>query len=273
VLKSRDLLEKIALSDYEMLVAESEPKVKGRQTLVELYSDEGEPYEEQVRKTVARLSRDISTRVHGRSSLITLTTTSISAELAVQINQRMLELLQEFNVDSRQERGRAERGFIEERLEQAQTELKDAEQAFERFLDENRNFHGSPRLGIESTRLQQRVQLRQQMYLSLLQMYEQARVDEMRNTPIITIFDAPKYTGTSARRRVMLLALLGTALGGMVAVVLTFGAEYWNWLRRVDQERYAALVMACRNVLVGQSIATRRARRMSSKRMDGSQSV
>lgn len=244
VLKSRDLLEKLAWSEFEVPVDGGVEGERAQRTLIEHYSQDDNPDEKEIRKILGRLSDQIAVRVHGRSGMITLTTTSYSPDLAVQINQRMLDLFQEFNLDRRQDRGRAEREFIEERLERAREELKEAEGELERFLDENRYFHSAPRLTIESSRLQQKVALQQQMYVGLVQLYEQARVEELRNTPIVTIFDAPKYAGSRSKRRTILFMILGMAMGGLLAVVRVFATEYWEWLRYADRDRYRQFVAA-----------------------------
>jgi len=91
--------------------------------------------------------------------------------------------------DTRQSQAAAERGFTEERMAEAQEELRAAENELQRFLQNNRQFQNSPELVFQHDRLQRRVAMRQQVYTSLVQSYEQARIDEVPNTPVITVVE------------------------------------------------------------------------------------
>ena len=65
----------------------------------------------------------------------------------------MLDLVSEFNLEKRQSQAAAERKFTEERSEQARTELLDAENRLQRFLQRNRDFGNDPSLTFERDRL------------------------------------------------------------------------------------------------------------------------
>ena len=66
--------------------------------------------------------------------------------------------------------------------------------------------------------------LRQQVYTTLVQSFEQARISEVRDTPVITVLQAP-FLPPADDRRLVLFAALGIVLGGMAGVVLAFVVE------------------------------------------------
>ena len=66
-----------------------------------------------------------------------------------------------------------------------------AERAREDFLRQNRGFGNSPELMSEHDRLQRQVAMRQEVYTSLLRSQEQARIDAVRDTPLLAFIDTP----------------------------------------------------------------------------------
>jgi uncharacterized protein involved in exopolysaccharide biosynthesis len=133
-----------------------------------------------------------------------------------------LSLVNDFNLNKRQSQAKAERVFVEGRLAEARGELDSAESAVARFLEANRRIDESPRLKADLARLQRRVDLDQQVYLTLAQGLESSRLDEVRNTPVITIIDEPEGSARKAGRLLVVL-ILGFVVGAMLGI----GAVLW----------------------------------------------
>src|SRR5207253_9545275 len=105
--------------------------------------------------------------------------TTRSAYLSKGIVERALELVNRFNQEKRQSQSGEERRFIGGRLQESKGELRDAEDAVARFMEKNRDFRNAPALTFQYERLQREVALRQTLYASLSQNYEQARIEEV----------------------------------------------------------------------------------------------
>lgn len=194
-------------------------------TLLEHYGVKGETEQERVFQAVQQLRDVMGVTVDQAAGVITLTTEARDPELAVQVNARLLELLNQFNLEKRQSQARAERAFVEAQTEAASNELEAAEERLAEFMTTNRRYQASPELGTEAERLQRRVDFRQQVYTSLAQSYEQARLDEVRNTPVFTVLDRPEG---SARQvgGVLSTMLMGLVLGVVLAGFIVFLLEY-----------------------------------------------
>lgn len=232
LLESHDLLRSVVLTEFRV------PR-PGRDTvagnLVTLLDVGGKTPAEQVRNAVDRLADLVVVRPDPGAKMVTVRTSAPWPALAVQINQRLLALLNEFNLERRQSRAAAERAFLESRVDEAEADLTEAEGALERFLTENRRYRESPQLMFEYGRLDRRVELRQQVYTSLAQGYEQARVDEVRNTPVITVIDEPRAPARQTAPRLLTNALLGLVLGGLIALSIVLVRELLgesSWSRR-----------------------------------------
>lgn len=145
---------------------------------------------------------------------VVLRTTAPTSGLAVAINERMLELVNDFNVEQRQSQATAERRFIEERMAEKEEELLAAEERYRRWLEQNQLYENSPRLRFEANRLERQVGLRQSVYTSLAQSYENARLAEVRNLPLITVIEPPELRVSAQRGR--------PVFRGFVAAIVTF---------------------------------------------------
>jgi uncharacterized protein involved in exopolysaccharide biosynthesis len=142
--------------------------------------------------------------------------------LAEQVAERLLGLLHEFNTEARQHRAQEEGRFIAERMADAQAEVLASEGALQDFLRHNREFRNSPELVFEHDRLQRQVAMRQEVFTSLLRAGEEARIDGVRDTPLLTVIDHPAGSALPQGRGTVRLSLLAFLLGLMVAVFVAF---------------------------------------------------
>ena len=69
-------------------------------------------------------------------------------------------------------------------------------------------------------RLQREVLLQQQVVTSLVQRYEENRIREVRDTPVITMIDTPILAARPDPRLRVLILLLGTVAGLCLGVVI-----------------------------------------------------
>jgi uncharacterized protein involved in exopolysaccharide biosynthesis len=215
LLRSHDLLAQAVSQPYaESGEADGAP-------LYRMWSGADEPPANAVRQAVRELNRRIRVRTDWDAGVVTVETVAENAHLAEQLNRRLLDLVNEFNVRRRMNRGAQERRFVEARLVEAQAALSAAESALERFHQQNRTYQGSPALVLEADRLSRRVQHQQQIYLSLAQALEEARIEEVRNTPIVSVVQNPEGTARRQGRafRVMLLLALGLFVGIVLALL------------------------------------------------------
>ena len=173
-----------------------------------------------LRKSV--ISTSVATRTTG---VVNVSVRTTSPEVSLQIAQRLLQGLNDFNLGTRQNQAREERRFTEERLDSARAALRRAEDALLAFLQSNRQFGNSPQLAFERDRLQREVAFQQQLVTGLAQQYEEARIREVRNTPVITMIEKPiraPMPDPRGRAMVLLGGLLTSIFIGILAALVRF---------------------------------------------------
>lgn len=221
LITSNVILSEVASTTYSVQMPGSDSTVQG--LIADFHDIDGETPEIRVGRTIGELRDMILTATDPVTGVVVLTTVAEYPALAIGINRRILELLNQFNLEQRQTRAKEERSFVSARLTEAQSELVEAESALERFLQTNRTYQSSPSLAFEAARLERRVDLRQQVSTSLAQAYETARIEEVRNTPVLTLIEQPDLTVRKRPSRLALwgaLGFLATALATLVTILV-----------------------------------------------------
>jgi len=178
-----------------------------------------------------------------KAGLVRLEASGRVPELAIQVNRRMLSLVDEFNQKRRHTQAAAEQAFMRERLDAGQADLEAAESTLENFLERNRRYEGSPERAFEYGRLQRQVSMRQQVFSSLTQAYEQINLDAARNTPVITVVNEPEGA-VRPEQKLPMNVVIALVLGGTLAVVYILGAEYLRSAYRRDPVHFDEVLTA-----------------------------
>lgn len=238
LLRGRELLREVVVSKFE---ARSGGPEAGRfeGDLVAILGINEDDRRLAVSKTIDELRELIGVSMHPETGVVELSVTTRWPDLSRQVAARMIELVNRFNLERRQSQASDERAFIEEQLARAESALYSAEDSLERFLERNRRYENSPQLRFEYERLQRRVSLRQQVFLSLSESYEQSKINEVRNTPVVTVVEAPEAPARPDPRRLVLKGILGLLLGGIIGVFWAFGREILAASRERDPSDYA----------------------------------
>ncbi|MDH3206894.1 MAG: Wzz/FepE/Etk N-terminal domain-containing protein [Gemmatimonadota bacterium] len=219
LLASREILHRVAARSY---LVES----RGTVPLIDLLEIEEDTEPLRVEEAIGRLRDDIVSIATGRETgILTIEVTTEWPELSTAIAERLLDEIQVFNLETRRSQAAAERVFIEARVDSARVALITAEDAMQVFLQANRRYEDSPELTFQAERLQREIARQQQVYTGLVQSFEEARIAEVRDTPVITVLQSPYLPPGPDDRSLLLGIALGLVLGGMAGVVLAFLVE------------------------------------------------
>lgn len=229
-------------------VAPSPTVIEG--TIARLYGRGGDSATE-VRVGAGLLKGMLAPRLGSDAGgLTTLTTTARWPDLAVQLNYRVMELLDKHDTRIRRSQIAVERRFLKERMAAAMDDVSRAEAELATFIERNRSIGQSPYLSFERSRLQSRLDLYQGTFTSLRAQDEAQRLEEARNTPVITIFDRPEYFVTQAEPATTSLTdgWIGLMLGLAAVVLWVFGVEFLKILPRSDPDEYARFRQLSRSI-------------------------
>ena len=169
------------------------------------------------------LGHRIATTVDERTNMIRVELGAPDPDQAAEILDSLLSLTNQFAVTNLRTRASLRREFVEAQTGAARANLEVAEDSLRQFDERNRRLSDSPTLQFEEARLHRRVDLRQDLYLALSRELDQARIDEVRDTPVLDVIDAPVPPSRHEvpnRRALVLLAVMFGVLAAVAGLVL-----------------------------------------------------
>jgi uncharacterized protein involved in exopolysaccharide biosynthesis len=219
LLKSPPLLRDVANRQYT--VTTKKGTLSG--PLMRFYGFSGNPQLHEKEMTDI-LSDNLTLSASGRTGNIWIFVATPYPDLSQQVALNIIRLVDGYSRARKHAQASAEREFIQGRLAEAKQELSVAENAAVQFRVENRSF-SSPTLSMEDERLLRDVSMKQQLYTSLLQSYDRARIAEAKNLPSITLLEAPERPIKPEPSSAIALPLLGAIAGLLLGIVIAFIRE------------------------------------------------
>jgi uncharacterized protein involved in exopolysaccharide biosynthesis len=235
LVKSRTILGGVVDSQFEYQT----DRGPTRGTLVDFYRSKGSTPALRRDAAIRKLGDEIDATTVQKTGVVDLAVTVRQPGLAVQINQRLLDLINQFNLRTRQSQAAQERRFTERRLAEVRQDLRGAEDRLQQFLQRNRDIRNSPDLTFQADRLQREVAMQQQVFTTLAQAYEQAKIEEVRDTPVITVVERPELPVRPDRRGLIGKGVLGLLLGLVIGTAWAFAKSYAANSDRLSSEEAA----------------------------------
>jgi len=230
LLTSQTLLGPIALDTF--VVAE---KGGRRIALMELLGVEGPTLAWRTQRTVRALGRMVTASEDRGMVAVRLKVATKWPSVSLALASGLVRGVNQFILETRRSQAREERIFVEARTGEAERSLREAEDQLQQFLQRNRTI-SSPELGFERDRMQRLVALRQQVYTTLLQNREDARIREVRDTPVITLIESPRLPVVGESRNVVKKVLIGGFAGCMLGAFVAFLLQAVASARRAPTE-------------------------------------
>ncbi len=177
-----------------------------------------------------KMSKSISTSFDRKTNLVEVTVRLSSPDLAAAAANRTVELVGSFSNEKRLSRNQSARLFIQSRVDSATLRLRDAEERQRMFLDQNRQWRGSPQLSSAEARLKRDADVSKDFFLTLQRQLEAARLNDFNDAALITVIDraVPPRRAQWPRYGVLLANAVAVAciLGLLVAAVATVVADW-----------------------------------------------
>jgi len=151
--------------------------------------------------------------IENETGLILVEVLMEEPELSVQIANYLYSGVVEFTNVNHFETAKLNREFIEGRQLEVKVQLKGFEDALKVFRERNRSVMDSPQLQLEVERLLRDVEIQTQVFITLQQQYELARIEEVKETPSVIVLDKGKPAAEKDSPKRMLVVIVCVFLG------------------------------------------------------------
>ena len=111
----------------------------------------------------------------------------------------------------------------------------------------NKKIASFPQTAVESFRLYRDVAIQQKIVEFLVPLYEQAKVEEKRNTPSVIVLDRALVPERKAKPRVAIFTLLAFVVSSVLSLFVIFFIEGIDRVKATNPERFDDLVRIVRS--------------------------
>jgi uncharacterized protein involved in exopolysaccharide biosynthesis len=240
LVESREILKALVLQEYQSV---EPPAFRG--DLIEYFEIRRARRDRAIQDAVTELRKRIKVELERASGIVHFEVALPQPQIAERVAAGILERVNYHNIQLRQNQARSEREFVDRRLADQRVALQTAEDELARFYSRNRQLTrmggaSSPSLAAAEARLQRQVSINQQIYLTLAESYEQAKIDEVRNTPVISVIERPEDFVRRKPRGTVRNAVLAGFVGLLSGILLAFAREASAQARASGQPEFSA---------------------------------
>jgi uncharacterized protein involved in exopolysaccharide biosynthesis len=174
-------------------------------------------------ETALRSLRDgLEVAFDNKTSVVTVSFETKEPPLSAAIVNNVTKELDGFIRTKRTTNAGEQRKWIEDRLQEVKRDLERSENNLREFREKNRRVGDSPQLLLEQGRLMREVEINSTLYTELKKQYEIAKIEEIKNIPIINVMDEARPAARKERpiRSTIVLSSLFLSFFGMIGYVV-----------------------------------------------------
>lgn len=188
--------------------------------LYEWLEAEGETPAQRLERGGVRLRDRVAISASPRSGIVRFSVSVKDSSLARQVAARALWQIDSFNLRTKQSQARAERRFLEVRSDSLRLLLQQSEQGLVVFDNRNRAAALSPALRAERERISREARVLEGVYQLVRQQLERTRMEEVRNTPVVTVVEEVRAPAWPERRFLLYKTVAAAAFTWVLWIAL-----------------------------------------------------
>lgn len=183
------------------------------------------------------IRKELVISVERKTNIVGVAILTKEPQLSADIIRNIVSSLDRFLRTKKVTNATEQRLWIESRLEEVKVDLKEAEDGVREFREKNRRIIDSPKLLLEQERLIREVEINSTLFVELKKQYEIAKIEEIKNIPIINVMDPARPAGRkSSPKRTYIVIVLFLVSGFSACLFVLFRRKYsprWQLLRNL----------------------------------------
>jgi uncharacterized protein involved in exopolysaccharide biosynthesis len=227
IIKSESVLKNVIYAQYHT------NKFKDPVNLIQFWEIEEKTPERAYEAALKALSKGLDVSMDLKTGVVSLSIETREPQLSADILNNTTSELDRFIRTKRTTNASEERKWIEGRLVEVKGDLEKSERVLKEFRENNRRVIDSPQLLMEQDRLIREVQINSTLYIELKKQYELAKIEEIKNIPIINVMDPARPATRKDRphRTTIVLTLFSLSFLGSALYVISL-SRYREELRK-----------------------------------------
>ncbi len=151
---------------------------------------------------------ELDVSLETKTNVLTISLLTKEPQLSADILNTIAHELDMFMRTKRTTNASEQRKWIEGRLREVKADLENSENALRDFREKNRRVTDSPQLLLEQERFLREVQINATLFAELKKQYEIAKIEEIKNIPIVNVMDAgrPAAKKEKPKRGIIMLS-------------------------------------------------------------------
>ena len=216
IIKSESVLKNVIYAQYHT------NKFKDPVNLIQFWEIGGKTPDQAYEAGLKALGNELDVSLDLKTGVVSISMETTERQLSADIVNNITSELDKFIRTKRITNASEQRKWVEGRLVEVKRDLEKSEGSLEEFRENNRRVIDSPQLLMEQDRLIREVQINSTLYIELKKQYELARIEEIKNIPIINVMDPARPAARKDRpkRTTIVLTLFSLSVLGSFLYVI-----------------------------------------------------
>ncbi len=224
IIRSRQVRERVLVQEYET-------ERFGVVALDAYLTDPGKEVPMRRARALRELEKRVRVSVDKLSGVLQVAVTMPEAKLSAQVTEAFVAELVQVESALQQDEARGNRQFIEQRLVETTAALEHAENQLTDFREHNLRIGNDPELLLQGERLAREAEIQKNVYITLTQQHELAKIEESRRGAGVQVIDPAKEPFSRSSPILLKNLVLGAFFGGAGACLLVVAQAWWRAAR------------------------------------------
>lgn len=173
----------------------------------------------------------ITTILDNETGIVSVSVKMQDPLVAADIADEIVQMLSDYIIDNRTKKARRDAEFVEERFKEAKIQFEQAQRELAEFNDANRG-QLTALAKTEEQLLQSRYNLKFNLYNSMAERLEEARIKLQEDTPVINIMEPAAVPDKKSEPNRILILIMFSGFGVFIGVLLIYGLKFWSSFKK-----------------------------------------
>ena len=186
------------------------------------YSLEKYDVDERFKRASEILQDNIKISKARLTSIVTLEVGAIEPDFAVDLTNAIINESDKLQRQFKTHQVSDKRSFIQDRIKDVKKDLESAQEDLKEFREKNRQVQYSPALLLEEERLTTEMDVKKEIFSTLKQQFELAKIEKVEEGATVQILDKPVAPYEQSSPKVILSIFLSFFIGFGLSVVISY---------------------------------------------------